>query len=72
MNFTDNLRDLLLQWYDDRKLDSLEDHGIVGGGYMNSQQVSMEKINLDHFPDILTGIIREMQVILTMVVKYSI
>jgi len=61
MNFTQTMKDLLLEWYQERKLDSMEDHGVVGGGYMNDKAVSMDKINLDKFPDQHQGIIREMQ-----------
>lgn len=64
MSFTKTMKDLLLKWYEERRKDSIEDHGVVSGGYTNSHKIGLDKINLDSQPEIMNGIIREMQIIL--------
>eukprot|EP00929_Paragymnodinium_shiwhaense_P007775 TRINITY_DN111685_c0_g1_i1.p1 TRINITY_DN111685_c0_g1~~TRINITY_DN111685_c0_g1_i1.p1 ORF type:complete len:405 (-),score=91.12 TRINITY_DN111685_c0_g1_i1:349-1563(-) len=65
MNFTDRLRDMLLDWYAASKKDgSMEVHEEIGGGYTNIKQHPFDKINLDKKPKIHAGIVSEMHSIL--------
>lgn len=64
MNMTDRLRDLLLDFYEARKHDSMISHGVIAGGYTNNDKVEFHKIDLDRFQSVHKAIIREMQQVL--------
>mmetsp|Transcript_6645 Transcript_6645/g.27883 ORF Transcript_6645/g.27883 Transcript_6645/m.27883 type:complete len:464 (-) Transcript_6645:1231-2622(-) len=64
MSFTQNLKDILVDWYAQRRNDSLKPHGVIPGGYTNNDKVSIDKVNLDDFPGVHAAVVREMRHIL--------
>jgi len=64
MSFTQPLRDLLSDWYLQRRNDSLKRHGTIPGGYTNNDVVEIDKVNLDEFPAVHRALVREMRQIL--------
>ena len=64
MTFTKELKRLLGDWYLARRNDSLRVHDTIPGGYTNNDVVKIDKVDLDRFPHIHDGIVREMRQIL--------
>lgn len=64
MSFTSRLEKILVDWYQQRRNDSLKPHGAIPGGYTNNDVVSIDKVNLDEFSSVHSALIREMRQIL--------
>jgi len=68
MTFTDTLKNILLPFYNDTKKggikDAVEIHSPIPGGYTNSHEIGLSKIDLDRFRHIQRSVANEMKDIL--------
>lgn len=63
MNFTSELRNILVDWYSENRR-RLERHEIIPGGYTNNDVVALDKLSLEKYPHVHSALIREMRDIL--------
>lgn len=65
MSMTQRLKDILLDWYQQKRLDgTLKIHEVIPGGYTNNDKVTMGKVNLDDFRDVQSAVAADMQQVL--------
>merc|ERR1739848_334685 len=64
MSFTQKLKDILMYWYRKRRLDAMEIHDVIPGGYTNSDKVKMGRIYLEKYPSVMRALVKEMRQVL--------
>jgi hypothetical protein len=57
------IRDVLLPFYNNTKHE-MTPHEPVPGGYLNVDKIEMNRLNLDHYPEIRAVIVKEMKLVL--------
>lgn len=56
------IRDVLLPWYNRTKTEATPHEPV--GWFMNEDKVKMQRLNLDHYPDIRQLVVKEMQMVM--------